>query len=137
MADCVGRQADRKTGRLCWQEKPCPFVALLLPHCCTLLTHCLCPDVAQISMIITWPLGIQHVQEMVPWAHAGHEDVLRAGEQNVSGIRALLQASASPTSSCFFLHCFDIGRDAPYHRGLCSELRDATHASCSLLLAAA
>eukprot|EP00955_Chlamydomonas_euryale_P117021 366450-Chlamydomonas_euryale.AAC.26 len=31
---------------------------------------------AQISMVVMYPLAIQHVQEMVPWAHAGHESVL-------------------------------------------------------------
>lgn len=33
----------------------------------------------QISMVVAYPLAIQHVQESVPWAHAGHEDVLNAG----------------------------------------------------------
>ena len=30
-------------------------------------------------MIVTYPLGVQHVQEMVPWAYHGHEDVIHAG----------------------------------------------------------
>ena len=27
-----------------------------------------------------YPCGYQHIQETVPWAHAGHEDVLFAGQ---------------------------------------------------------
>ncbi len=30
-------------------------------------------------MLVSYPLGIQHIQELIPWAHAGHEDVLSAG----------------------------------------------------------
>ena len=33
----------------------------------------------QISMLVTYPAGIQHVQELVPWAYNSHEDVITAG----------------------------------------------------------
>ena len=36
--------------------------------------------VSLLSIILTYPVGIQHVQELVPWMHHGHEDVLNAGE---------------------------------------------------------
>eukprot|EP00798_Chlamydomonas_sp_ICE-L_P010238 gene10238-8155_t len=35
--------------------------------------------IAIISMIITYPLGIQHVQEMVPWVYSSHDDVIACG----------------------------------------------------------
>jgi hypothetical protein len=35
--------------------------------------------VSILSMILTYPIGIQHVQELVPWMYHGHEDVLNAG----------------------------------------------------------
>ena len=36
--------------------------------------------IAVVSMIVTYPLGVQHVQEMVPWAYSSHEDILNAGD---------------------------------------------------------
>ncbi len=35
-------------------------------------------------MIVTYPLGLAHVQEMVPWHLSSHEDVLRLGYQTTS-----------------------------------------------------
>ncbi|GAX79201.1 hypothetical protein CEUSTIGMA_g6641.t1 [Chlamydomonas eustigma] len=35
--------------------------------------------VTLISMIVTYPCGVQHVQELVPWLYHGHADVVNAG----------------------------------------------------------
>eukprot|EP00195_Chlamydomonas_chlamydogama_P016138 CAMPEP_0202892238 /NCGR_PEP_ID=MMETSP1392-20130828/2003_1 /ASSEMBLY_ACC=CAM_ASM_000868 /TAXON_ID=225041 /ORGANISM="Chlamydomonas chlamydogama, Strain SAG 11-48b" /LENGTH=778 /DNA_ID=CAMNT_0049576129 /DNA_START=97 /DNA_END=2433 /DNA_ORIENTATION=+ len=43
------------------------------------IVHSALAGVSLISIVVTYPLGVQHVQELVPWAYSSHEDVLTAG----------------------------------------------------------
>lgn len=92
-----------------------------------------------LSIILTYPVGIKHVQELVPWMHHGHEDVLNAGEITLRQVTSISGCSNCGSSfQATFLRAYYLyplqppASSTSYQSARTSKTTIQTHTTSSL-----